>query len=1091
MNKYIVFLGVTLLFFGCSSDKETKVVEEVRTDGLFHKVDPSTSGLDFVNVLEETDSRNVLTYQYIYNGSGVSVGDINNDGLQDLFFTSNNSAGKLYLNKGNLQFEDITKSANIVTSAYCTGTVMGDINNDGYMDIYVCRSSPFYENDLGNLLFVNNGDNTFTEMSSDRGLAEPCYSTTANFFDIDNDGDLDLYVGNHPIKFGKDLVKYSSYELLDPKATDRLYINDGTGNFTDITKSAGVESFAYALSVSATDFNQDGYTDIYVTNDYYTPDFLYINQKNGTFKEQQQEYFKHTSTNAMGSDAADYNNDGLIDFMVLDMLPVNNYERKLLVGPFNFDFYLFRWMNGYGHQNMKNTLQLNRGNGRFSEIGCFSGVEATDWSWAPLMADFDNDGWKDIYVTTGYYREVTDRDFINYDANFLQKNNREMTFQELAKQLPVKKTQNYAFKNNTDLTFSDASTEWGLNEVSVSNGAAYADLDNDGDLDLIACNTNEPVFLYENTTNGNQFVQVKLVGESNKFGIGAKLTLKTNKGEQYLENYQTRGYNSSVAPVLNFGLGEAQPLQLTVQWPSGKTSVVDSLKKGQFITLKESEASSTGFENEDKNKVYFTEVSNQVVPGIEHKESGYVDYKREPLIPQMQSKKGPDLAIADINQDGLEDFVMSGSTTSDMQVMLQTAGGKFVKSNIDLAPLKGKEELALHFFDANGDKYPDLYVGCGSNEFGSLLSAEFQDHIYINKNGVLTNDAEALPNLKTNTTCVVSNDMDGDGDLDLFLGAGVVPGDYPIAAPSKVLKNDNGKFTDVTLDWIPALNSKTLINAAEFADIDGDDKKELIVAGEWMPVTVFKADVTVWKDVTADLGLSSDLGWWKSLSLTDLDGDGDLDIIAGNEGLNSQYEASVEKPIYVDYGDFDGNGRHDAILSQYYGDVLAPIYSYPDIEMQMKYLINSIYKYYRDYASTTTAQLLSNTLGSTRLSANTLSSVCFINDGGNFTKKELPSTAQFAPIFGFTSLDINGDGNLDVLGVGNSFDNKIEHGWTDALHGLALVNDGKGNFTEWPNTGFDVPGNAKRVKPITIKGKQHIIVTNNHDKLQIFRYEGA
>lgn len=1089
-NTFYVIL-ITSLFISCNKKKQEEQASETRKDTLFEKLSSSETGVNFTNVMIESDSVNVTTYQYIYNGSGVSVGDINNDGLQDLFFTSNQGDCKLFLNKGNFKFEDITEQAGINTSHFCTGTVMGDVNNDGFLDIYVCRSNPFFSDEnRENLLFINQGDNTFKEMGKEYGVNNDGFTSNATFFDFDNDGDLDLFVGNHPIEFDSDIRKRSCYQEFTPKESDKLYENLGNGKFVDITKKAGIASYAFCLGIAISDFNADGKPDIYVANDYYGPDFLYINQGNGTFKEQHQNFFKRTSTNAMGCDAADFNNDGLVDFMVVDMLPKDNYRRKLLSGPTNFDYYILRWNTGYGHQSMKNSLQLNRGNGKFSEISAFSGVEATDWSWAPLFADFDNDGWKDIYLTNGYYRDVTNLDFVAYEANFLKQKNRTMTVKELADVLPNKVTKNYAFSNNRDWTFSDVSKEWGLDFETVSMGAAYVDLDNDGNLDLIACNMNQPIHIYKNKSkNQHNFIQCDFKGESvNKFGVGAKVIIHTQEGIQMAENYVTRGYNSSMAPMVHFGLGKSKIDVLEVFWPNGKYQKIESPKINQKITLLEKEATSKWPEVQKGKEKFFEERTANITPKIKHKESPFIDFKREPLLPRMFSKRGPDMAVADVNGDGLEDFFISGSTISAPELYIQKANGQFAIQKGPWSENDGTEQTVVKFFDFNNDGYPDLYVGNGSNEYDDPNDIRYQDKLYINNKGNFTLAQNVLPDMRINTGAVAIADINGDGFLDIFIGGNVKPGFYPMASKSYLLINDGGKFRDETQKLLPDLVNAPLINDAHWVDLNKDGVLELVIAGEWMPISVFEFENNQYKNKTKEFGLSKQLGWWTTLAFADLNNDGEIDIIAGNEGLNSQYRASPLKPIFIDYGDLDGNGSFEGMVSQFYLDVLAPIYSKEDLLMRMTAFMNRNYKYFETYARSNTSEILSKATNvEGRLEVNELRSIVFLQNKGTFEPKALPNAVQIAPLHDLYPIDINNDGYLDLIVVGNSFDNKIEQGWVDALNGAVLLGDGKGNFKEKENVGFFVPGIGKTIRKIAINNAPYLMVSNNNDAIQFFK----
>ena len=1082
MKRFIYLLTTALIFTACNQ-KDTE-----ETGRVFQLLSAEQTGIDFVNEVIETDEMNIGTYEYIYNGNGVSVGDINNDGLFDLFFTSNQGDCKLYLNKGDFKFKDITPASGIQTSGFCTGTVMADVNNDGLTDIYICRDNPFFADSLrANLLFINNGDMTFSEQGKSYGVNDKGYSSIANFFDADNDGDLDLFVGNHPIEFERDIRKFSIYELNDEQSTDRFYLNNGDGTFTDHTLASGMASHSFTLSTSASDFNQDGLTDLYVCNDYFGMDFCYINNGDGTFIESHKELFKHASTNAMGSDAADFNNDGLVDLVVLDMLPQHNYNRKLLSGPSNFDFYIIRLKNDYGHQNMKNTLQINSGEGQFNEIACFSGILATDWSWAPLFADYDNDGWKDLYVTNGYYRDVTNMDFVSYKANFLKKNNRNLTINELAEQLPNKRTANYAFKNNGDLTFSDVSADWGLDHETVSNGAAYVDLDNDGKLDLIACNMNQEVHIYKNNSEDKSYIDIKLNGdESNRQGLGAKVTVYSGEHLQFAENYTVRGYNSSVSPLMHFGLGDMTVVDsIKVIWPSRKVTLVKNPQVKQMITINESDAQYMHtYEKEDATS--FVEVSDEVLNGAEHIESGYVDYKREPLIPHMFSKRGPGVDVADVNGDGLEDFIMSGSFNSLPQLFIQNSSSSFDVKNGPWSDLSEIETVAAHFFDCDGDGDKDLYLACGSNEYSNPTDPRYQDQLYLNDGSGNYEQSEGLPAMAINSGCVSSGDFDGDGDLDLFVGGNVIAGQYPKFHRSYLLANDGGTFTDVTATWNSDLVNAGLINTAQFVDFDNNGKLDLLLAGEWMSPKLYVNNGNSLKDESSSLGLGEYVGWWNMAKAADYDGDGDLDIMAGNIGLNSQFMASKEKPLYVDYGDLDANGSLDAVVSQYYGDVLAPIYSKDEMSAQMRYFMNTHYKFYEDFSKATTSSFLELAKGDvTRQSATTLESMYFENTGNSFVAKALPAEAQFTPMFDF--LPISHNGETVILGVGNSYDNKVEFGWTAASNGLFLKYNQNGELYHSSGSGFYVPNVAKGIYPIKVGGEIHYLVSINHGKFKIFK----
>lgn len=1103
LNMRLITWGLPLILLAaqsCKSGEEKKTAEEVEeTTPLFERLDPATCGVDFVNKLVETDSASILTYEYIYNGSGVGVGDIDNDGLQDLFFTSNQGTSRLYRNLGDMKFEDITEKAGVTTSSWCSGVTMADVNNDGLVDIYVCRSSAMASPaERANLLFINNGDLTFTEKGEQYGVNDPGYSTTGVFFDMDNDGDLDLFVGNHGDNIKFDIRDNHARKKENDYTTDHMYENMGNGTFSDITTKAGMESFAFCLAVVTTDFNNDGWMDLYVSNDYFFPDFLYINNGNGTFSEKLSDYMKHTATNSMGVDLGDMNNDGMLDLVALDMLPEDNFRKKTLQGARNFDLYITRVNYGYGHQYMKNVLQLNRGNGEmFTDIANYAGIEATDWSWSPLLADFDNDGEKDLYVTNGYMREVTDYDFMKYEANYRNQHQRGLTAAELAKYLPEKRIPNYAYRNNGDLTFENVSKKWGLDEPLISNGAAYVDLDNDGALDIVTCNINDPAAIYRNLSreqNGNHYLQVKLDPEKiHKDAPGTKVFVTAGGKTQMVEYMRTRGYQSSSTPVLHFGLGKAETVdEVRVLWPGGLVTQLSSVKADQTITITDKDAGPA--QPDEVDEAWFVDLAQKLGIDHMHNESGFIDFKAEPLIPHMMSKKGPGIAVGDVNSDGLDDFIVTGAAGFETTLYLQSKNGKFTRQkNMPWSREIECEDLGVLLFDADGDNDLDLYITAGSNEFAEN-SPLYKDRLYINNssgsNVSFQETVDALPEMYVSASVVTAADWDGDGDMDLFVGGGPRQGNYPLGARSCLLQNNGGKFTDVTSELCPRLIEPGMISMAVFADYNGDGKTDLAVTGKWMPIRIFENTGNGFIEKTEAVGLSGYTGWWNSLLPVDIDNDGDIDFIAGNQGLNSQFRTSDSKPLRLYYGDFDKNDDLDAICTQYYGNVEAPIYAMAEMARQMSYFMNSRIKRHYEYAGLNIELLLGETMGNKQgiLDAKELASVVLLNNGGTFTVKRLPVEAQLSQVFGMQAVDVNNDGFLDILAVGNAYDTKVELGWDNSMNGLVLLGDGKGNFKSAPSTGFYTPYNAKSLAVINVGGKPVFLVGNNHEKMQVFGF---
>lgn len=1105
-NIYIALIAGAVAFTSCGDKGKGSGEEEAKkeTKTLFKHLSPAETGVDFINTLVENDTASILTYEYIYNGSGVGVGDIDNDGLMDIYFTSNQGTSKLYHNLGNLKFEDITEKAGVGTSPWCSGVTMADVNNDGFEDIYVCKTTPLVSNaERANLLFINNGDMTFTEKGAEYGINNDGYSTTANFFDMDNDGDLDLFVGNHGTDVNFDIRDNHARKKEDEYTTDRMYENLGNGKFKDITAKAGMESFAFCLASAASDFNNDGLLDLYVSNDYFFPDFLYINQGNGTFKEQREDYMKHTATNSMGIDVADVNNDSKSDLIALDMLPESNYRRKTLMGPRNFDLYITRVIYGYGHQYMKNVLQLNRGDGQqFSEIGNYAGIEATDWSWAPLLADFDNDGYKDLYITNGYMREVTNYDFMEYEANYRNQHNNGLTAAQLAKELPEKKIPNYAFRNKGDLTFEDVSKQWGLNESLISNGAAYADLDNDGDLEIITCNVNDTATIYKNTsreTKGSHYIDVQLEsGKGQHEAQGAKVFVYTESGTQMVEHMHNRGYQSSSTPLIHFGLGQDPNIDsIRVEWLGGMQTTVMSPKPDQKIVITDKDATPKKTDG-DEGK-YFTEIAGDLGINYKHQESAYVDFKREPLIPHMMSKKGPSMAVADVNRDGLDDFIITGAVGSKTTLFLQNGNGKFSEvsnmpwnlTNEDL----GYEDIGALFVDVDNDGDQDLYLAAGSNEYDDLNSPYYQDRLFINNTEPgsrtvhFTNETvKRLPKMPNSSSVVCSSDWDGDGDLDLFVGGSVVPGSYPLSPRSYLLVNDNGRFEDNTRELCMDLMEPGMVSMAVFSDYNGDGKQDLVVAGRWTPVMFFQNTGNGFSQKTKELGLADQTGWWNSILPVDIDNDGDMDYVVGNKGLNSQMNSSKDKPCRVYYGDFDNNGDLDAICTQYYGNIEAPVYAKSEMEAQMKYYMSTLVKRHYEYANMDIHGLIARNKEGLQgvLDAKELGNVILINNGASFEMRRLPAAAQWSQIYGMQAVDVNMDGNMDIIAVGNSYDPKVEFGWDDASNGVVLLGDGAGQFTVAESTGFYAPYNAKSLVVINVLGRPVFLIGNNHEKIQAY-----
>lgn len=1084
--------------------------EVVPDNPQFEFIDSEHSGIDFSNNIQETKAINIVTNSYMYNGGGVAVLDVNNDELPDIYFVSSQENNRLYLNEGNLKFKDITLQANVqALGGFKTGVCIVDINNDGWQDIYVCKSGLTPTEERRNQLFINNGDLTFSEKAAEYGLNDISPSNHANFFDYDLDGDLDLYVLNHPVTFrevNKVSVKQSEtgeyIRLTAPRdefESDKFYKNNGNGTFTEVSEKAGIQNRAFGLSATVSDFNNDNYPDIFIGNDYIEPDLLYINNRKGGFENQADKYFRHTSNHTMGVDIADFNNDGMVDLVALDMIAEDNRRQKEMMTTMIIDRYLSLVKFHYGHQLMRNTLQLNTGDGGFSEIGTLSGISNTDWSWACLLADFDNDSFKDLYITNGYRRDVTNLDYLNYTVDSINRAGGLGVFKDINEYLdliPSEKLKNYAYRNKGDLTFEKVNTNWGIVQKSYSNGAAYADLDKDGDLDLVVNNIHEKAFLYKNKSiekGGKNYLQIKLEGsDKNKMGVGSNVTIKTKAGQQYQELTPTRGFFSSVEHLLHFGLGaETMVEQLIVEWGDGKTQTLENLAGNQRITLKYSDAKKGNSNSKLAGKTVFSKVNNTGI-NFTHLENEFVDFNRERLIPHKLSNLGPSIAVGDVNGDDLDDFYIGGAVNSTGALFIQQSNSTFKKASestwqIDLA----NEDVGCHFFDADGDKDLDLYVVSGGNVF-PINASQYQDRLYLNDGaGNFSKEKSALPRLTSSGACVSSHDYDGDGDLDLFVGGRVNPGTYPTSPQSFILQNNAGKFSDVTAQVGADFQQIGMVSDLIWADLDGDEKAELIVSGEWMPITIFKNNNGKLKNETSNFGLTETSGWWNCLQAADFDKDGDMDLLAGNLGLNSRIKASPSEPLKIFIKDFDRNGSLDPIIAYYNEGELFPL-PLRDLMIKQMPALKKKFVRFRAYADAKMEDVYDakELASAEQLIVQHFETSYFENKGnGKLERKDLPIEAQLAPTKQICIEDYNADGNLDILLVGNSFSSDTETGRYDAGNGSLFYGNGKGGFDFQANNehGFWATKEARDLVKIELaNGKNLFIVANNNDELETF-----
>ncbi|TDW97420.1 VCBS repeat-containing protein [Dinghuibacter silviterrae] len=1080
---------------------------------LFTDMPADYTHVDFRNDIKEDEDYNILTYEYLYNGAGVAVGDVNGDGLPDIFLVSNMGSCKLYLNKGHFQFEDVTDKAGVGgRNGWKTGAVMADVNGDGLLDIYLCHSGPGPDSMRRNELFINNGVHngvpTFTESAEAYGLDAPgTFTTTVAFFDMDNDGDLDMFMVNHADMFFNPFFNTDKLRSTrNARFGNRLYRNDN-GHFTDISDQAGIygSGLNFGLSASIGDVNGDGWPDIYTTNDYDERDFLYLNNHDGTFREVLDKAAGHISEFSMGSDMADYNNDGWPDIAVLDMLPEDNHRQKMLRGPDGYDKYTMRVDHGLHHQQMRNTLQLNNGVDStgmpiFSEIGQMAGISSTDWSWAPLFADFDNDGWKDLFVSNGILRDMTNMDFVKYTSGYssgynAKEANDKTAMWQLVQNMPSTPLQNYLFHNDHNLCFTDVTKDWGITQPGIHNGAAYVDLDGDGDLDLVINNLNGGVSIYRNNASEllhRHYLRIRLKGEGrNTYGIGAKVKVTTAHGTQFYEEYTCRGFQSSVDPVMHVGLGDDSLAEaVVVTWPGGKQSALSHVKGDTLLVIDEQGATTPAANQPNAAATHFRDVTAATGIKYVHQQSNTVDFKIAPLLPYQLSKVGPCLAKGDVNGDGLEDVFIGGSAGYDCKLYLQTKDGRFVEApdqpwNAD----KSYTTTDALFFDADGDGAPDLYLVSGGADY-PLGDKHYQDRFFENDgHGHFKEVVGALPPETVSGACVRAADVDHDGKPDLFVGGAVQPGLFPEAPESFVLKNVSQKG-NIKFEKIQTLTPGMVADAC-WIDLNKDGWEDLVVVGPFMPITVLENHNGKLEDETKGYGLDTTRGWWCRLAAADLDHDGDTDLVVGNLGLNTQYKASKSEPLTITYADFDQDGVLDPIICFYNGGVSYPAVTRDELFDQMPSLQKKFGRY-KDYADAQLVDMFSSAqlAGAKSVSLTMLSSIVLRNDGNkHFTVLPLPMYAQMSAANGILIKDLDGDGKEDILLAGNFFPMRVQQGPLDASIGLFLRGDGKGHFDPVPyaDTRLYMPGDIRNIIGLK-QGKRFLVVAaRNNGPVQVIQ----
>ncbi|MFC0655799.1 VCBS repeat-containing protein [Mongoliitalea lutea] len=1097
----LAFACIFISLIGCNPESSKS--------NLFQLLPPSKTGINFNNEIKLDENFNILDFDYIYNGAGVAVGDFNNDGLPDLFFTGNQVSSRLFLNQGKLQFKDVSEKSNISTKTWAEGVTLVDINHDGLLDIYISVSNRDERNTDPNLLFINQGLDKdgvpyFEEMASAYGVDDRGYNTQAAFFDYDGDGFLDLYILSNAMESFQRNTSRPREKSGRGKSNDKLYKNNGDGTFTNVSKEAGILIEGYGLGLAISDINQDGFPDIYVANDFLTNDILYINNGDGTFSNQIDQKLKHQSFNAMGVDIADFNNDGLVDIMVVDMFPPDNLRQKTMFAPTaNYDLFMSNLSIGYEPQYVRNTLQLNQGNGLFSEIGFLSGVAQTDWSWSPLFADFDNDGYKDLFISNGYGKDITDMDFINFNQTlgpFTTPEQRRMHLLEGLSKLPEVNLANFLFKNNYDLTFTDKSKDWGMIHASISNGAAYADLDNDGDLELIINNLNENAYLYQNLSREkhpktSSFIKFDIKGPpQNTMGLGTKLVLEYYANEkkhvQYYEHYPTRGYKSFVEPKAHFGLGEkTDNLKLTVTWPDGKRQIINNLTPDTTVTLDYQLAENTEAAEKKPLLPDFEEVSAKLGLLHTHQHRVFNDFNRQVLLPHKHSENGPGMAVGDVNGDGLDDLFIGGSAGFPRYLFIQNQDGEFSQKEIFIDAYA--DDMGCLLIDIDNDGDLDLYVVSGGSRHTNS-SDFYYDRLYLNDgNGHFEQFSDKIPSTNFSGSVVTAADIDGDGNFELFIGGRVSPGRYPEIPPSVLLTFEEGKFIDVTDAIIPEIKNYGMITSAVWTDFDQDGLIDLIVVGEWMPITFFKqykenGSITL-ENVSSAIGPKNSEGWWNSIYSIGTDKNGNPQYILGNAGRNTRWAISEEKPLTLIANDFDKNGSMDPIIFSFLQDGFFPIASRDKLVNQVPSWKNRFLRY-SDFANYNLDNFFTKPekTNAIHLQAKYFKSATMhLGESGTFVLTPLPIDTQFSPTFGIHHDYIH----KELFLTGNFYGNETVTGRYDASIGNIIGLDKLHNYSiNKKHSGFLVDGEGRSMVTINHFNGESLIAAKQHQgPLKVFR----